>query len=455
MLGLRRIGLYARGRVFNWPHAKFITSHRQPPEPSLESMEAFLTSASNPGHLRVAEVVGGEIVRIPTVNGLGIGAVVEITPSDPNAKPVQGIVIQFDKNFASIGLMSPAKISSDAKLSLLRDTFRFHVPCGWEQGVGSLGRTGEPLETSGDSVIDFLLGPLLPPGVTVGLYGVPAHYKINPKESSIVRFPSTDGVTTGFGQYADLIKCANAAAVVSGRNNKTIFLVDLRHFEETCKSLQLHATLPISPTALVASVLQLSNGSNLSVIAFASSPADFGNELERCVDIGVDFNENARTDNVIKIIKRFSITGWSDGSVRSLLLGKLLESHSKYTEMNVKEKEFHIYTDFWEREEMDSFETLMKLVHAIPTKTPGLLSHRDQLILMRAFTILHFNKTTKRDAPKIGSFAADLLGILKATEHELYNALPQDSLVVNTDSMMQRLDQCLLKQRYALDLINP
>lgn len=430
--------LFSRTIRFSSPLSKVL--YRQFSSPSLESMQAFLLSPKeHPGQLRVVEVLGDEVVRIPTMDGVGVGSMVEVGTTS-------GIVIQFDKYFTTVGLLTRGRIAAGSHVRVLdEDCFKFRV-ASEKMGVVRTNRS-DAMETTGSSVLDFLLGPVIPRGITIALYGVSGSFNFaGGSSSNVIRFPSEQRTNlTGFGLYVDLINCGNKA-LQSANDQVTTLVVDLRHFEDACKSIQFqsHAPLPVSPVSLIASILQLANGQNLSVIVLGNSSTDFDNELERSADLGV--RVPCDKDNMMRIVRRFVASTPVQSIVRKCFLEKLIERDAYYSEMRNREKQFQLYTDYWEKEEMDSIETVWKLLPYIGEER---LSERDNLILMRAMTILHFNKTSKSSSADIRSFPRELLHECKRADHRLYESIQGE---VTDGSMLRQLDQCLVSLRNHLDL---
>jgi hypothetical protein len=418
-------------------------------EPSLESMESFLKSAPD-ATSHVSEVMGNGIVRIDPVDGVGIGSWVKVGEN-------RGIVIQFNKNFMTVGVIGQSVIHSGVPVEPLVGSlpFRFYVPCGWKDQMGGfIARPKQPkISTTGSVIVDFLLGEKVPRGITTALYGKSEEVISTDDDSVVIRFPRTE---PGFAQYIDLFECAKEA-VESSKTRATKLIVDLRQFENACKSIQWNAKfspLPVSPASLVASVLQLSNGSTLSVIALANTPSDFDNELERSVDIGIELDG---VSNLFSILKRFNRPTVEGPSIdaRSALIKILIQEHDNWTVMSDRTNITGLHTDYWEREQLDSFETLKKV---IPPAAAFAKTHTEQVVLMRALTILHFNKTSKLHRNELDAFPREMFSLVAKANPEILRAIGGATTTGTTvvpRELCNRLDETIMNCRTHLEITSP
>ena len=267
-------------------------------------------------------------------------------------------------------------------------------------------------------VVDMLLGPRLLAGQTIGIY---SSWFSHPASGSL-RFPSSPEVPkTSFQLYQELFEVANKAIAQTAFGDVHL-VADFRNFEVACSSLEFQAghALPVSPQSLVASVLQLSHRTRktaLSVTAIFNSKSDFKGESAQNVDIPIELagDDNETVSNLESLLIQRACFASSKQPSSSLsreddLIRHLVEGFREKSEINYKKKA-GVFVDFWEAEQIDSFDTLLRLLSPV-SKLYATCSERDRNILMKALTLLHFNKSSERNSSAVSRFPQELLNTL-------------------------------------------
>ena len=406
-------------------------------EPTLEAMESFLLSSQ----LAVSEVVSGEIVRIPSKNGISIGSSVSFSNG------AKGVVLHFDRSSATVGLVSgqchrnmPAQLDTESPYSLRIPSVPFTQPIS----------PPKPL-LSGIPVVDLLLRQNIRQGMTIGIYGSDPLPIISDKKSiKVVKFPSRK-CSSGIDLYLDLFQAAQEC--MSNRSSwPTILVADFRGFEDACKSIEFQSGhyLPISPQSLVASVLQLSHGS-VSVIAGFSSRKDFQNEAERSVDIGIEVKGGTVT-NLIPLLARFSLRK-NPTSVEEILVQKIVQG-DRIRKFVADKEAMKTFVDYWEKEEVESFDTMMRVLGVLAKieARQGVL-----YFLLRSLCVLTFNKTSRINSAAVAVYPQQLASVIESEATELVERI-EDELrfgeQVSTE-LNEAVDTVLYQNRYKFEITNP
>lgn len=380
-------------------------------EPSLEAMESFLLKGESKTSLHVSEIVSDEIIRFPTVEGVAVGKIVRI---DSGQSSVEGVVVHFDKNFSTAAVRngSAASLSRGSSVSLTGERVKLSVP-RVKFALDSVRHSVEPLPTY-VSVIDMLLPDFVTKGMTVGIYSSSASVSADPVADNVVLFPSKPHQSS-LDMFLDLI--AQASEALSRESDVTL-VADLRLFEAAYKSLEFQSghMLPVCPQSLVASVLQLSHSDSrrsLSVVALLKSASDFGNEAARSVDIPIEVAGDKSISNLKSLVTRFGLKKYPS-TPRELLVRHLAEGFRRSAELEEK-KSLNVFVDDFERDEQESFNTCLRLLPVVGeafTKA----SEIERIVLMRALTILFFNRTPKRNSAAISKFPDELLSTFRLEE---------------------------------------
>lgn len=360
-------------------------------DPSLEMMQASLSKGLN--RLVVTQVLSDEMVRIPSVDGLGIGSQLFIGP-----KQLPGIVVHFDKTFATVAC--PHAVAIGQEVVPQGSYFKFSIPSVSFSACSPSVASDQIL--TGISEIDWLMN--VQEGTSVGIYGqCPDRWELS--------FPSKK-FSTAIDMYLDLISVANEA-MATAKSKPVVLRLNFRGMESVFESLQFQAghPLPISPNALVSSILQLShkpapNGSfGVSIIAVFDDPTSFGGEATQSVDMGVSLDGAGRVANLDTLVCKQK----SDSTVKGALLNRICTGYEKKRDFHQQEQ-MGIYVDYWDKEEIDSFNTMIKILPFAAKLTDP----RDSMIAMRALTILHFKKTGKLDRLDIEQFIPKIIPMVSA-----------------------------------------
>jgi hypothetical protein len=326
---------------------------------------------------------------------------------------VNGVVLQFDSAKATVAIQGKGSVSRDSIVSVL-DTKSFFK-------MKALKINSDPSECVSKMkthvpVVDMLLGPRLLAGQTIGIY---SSSFFHPASGSL-RFPSSPEVSkSSFQLYQDLFEVANKAIAQTAFGDAHL-VADFRNFEVACSSLEFQArhALPVSPQSLVAAVLQLSHRTRkaaLSVTAIFNSKSDFKGESAQNVDISIELaGDNETVSNLESLLiqracfacsKPSSSLSREDDLIRHLVEGFRAKSEIYY------KKKAGVFVDFWEAEQIDSFDTLLRLLSPV-SKLYATCSERDKNILMKALTLLHFNKSSERNSSAVSRFPQELLNTL-------------------------------------------
>lgn len=409
-------------------------------DPSLDELSAMLSGRSG-----VTEILSDEIVKIRTCDGMGIGSTISFLRD--GGKAAQGVVIQFDSKTATVALTSNShggsiSRSSDVQIENERIGFNLtRVPfeCNSVFKRGSLGfSTGIP-------VADMLLGPFFKTGSTTAIYSSSFHPKEDVSRNTI-KFPSKQAMTT-LDLYLDLINQAKKALTES-REKAVVFVCDFRKLEDACRSLEFQAGtwLPVNPQSLVASVLQMAHD-NLSVISFFNNSSDFVGEASRSVDVGIELAGQSDIANLRELLVRFSLNPQNTSSLHGQLIQRIVEGLDRSKELGER-RGMGVYVDFWDEEEGESISSLIKLLPYTADLFASTTHVGERMLLLRALTVLFFDKTTKRHSAAIANFPKDLLTLFRQQEGDLLDRL-------GTQSDTLDLDSALMKHRYHFELTNP
>jgi hypothetical protein len=431
------------------PQLRFFSQSFELPrqEPSLDEMSSFLSGSAN----KVLEVVSDEIVRIGVIEGVGIGSHVRV--STAFGDEAQGIVLQYNSKSATVALVGENRgvISRGASVTLNSDSgsrTKFQIN---RVPFNVADNTQEKRERISTSVplVDMLLKDHLQAGSTIAIYS-------SSFQPAAVSFPSKKIISSSMELYLDLISQANAA-LRRVSSESTVFVCDLRRFEDACRSLEFQAgfPLPVNPQSLVSSVLQLAHtndkGFSLSVIALFNSPSDFGNEASQSVDVGIELAGNHQVSNLGELIPRFALTK-NPRTYIGHLLKRIVEGSKTSSELDQR-KSMGIFADFWEQEERENFESLLRLLPVAAEKFESTTSIAEKRLLVRAMSILFFNKSPKLHSAAIAGFPNQLIEKFQLEEHELLERLETGS--ESDEDLMAAVDSALVKHRYCFELTNP
>ena len=403
-------------------------------DPSLEQLEAQLTRPL--GGSCVTEILGSDIVRVNSMQGISVGTEVSVGLSG------RGVVLQFDSNSAMVALRgSNNAIFRGSEVSLIppeSPTFKFRVKSRnrfssphVKQKKGSLVKSSVP-------VVDMLLSPHLTAGKTVGIY--------SPwfKAPNSLDFPRVSDGMNAFDLYKDLFDVANKAVTESEKGLQCVHLVaDFRNFHHSMEFLQYQVgnALPVPPHALIASVLQLAQD-NLSVTAIFNSEADFKGEAIQNVDVPIQLGESGEVKNLFALLQRFAgphVLNSSADDAQSSLVEHLLNGFRFKADLSAR-KEAGIFIDFWDQDSEDSFNTLVSLLGPVAEKYASCSSSETQrTILLRALTVLHFNKSSKKSSA-LTRFPLEVLDTLEKSQRHL--------------GSIEEIDYALREHRFDWELTN-
>ena len=404
-------------------------------DPSLEQLEAQLTRPLEGSC--VTEILGSDIVRVNSMQGISVGAEVSVGLSG------RGVVVQFDSNSAMVALRgSNNAIFRGSEVSLIppeSPSFKFRVksrdrfsPPHVKQNNGSLVKSFVP-------VADMLLSPHLTAGKTVGIY--------SPwfKTTNSLDFPRVSDGKNAFDMYTDLFDVANKAVSESENGRQSVRLVaDFRNFQHSMEFLQYQVgnALPVPPHALVASVLQLAQG-NLSVLAIFNSESDFKGEAIQNVDVPIQLGECGEVKNLFALLQRFAgphiFHSSADQDAKSSLVEHMLNGFRFKADLSGR-KEAGIFIDFWDQDSEDSFNTLVSLLGPVAEKYASSSSSETQrTILLRALTVLHFKKTSKKSSA-LTRFPLEVLDTLEKSQRHL--------------GSIEEIDYALREHRFDWELTN-
>lgn len=418
-------------------------------EPSLEAMESFLLKGESKTSLHLSEIVSNEIVRFPTVQGVAVGKIVRF---DSGSSSVEGVVVHFDKNFSTAAVRNgcAASLSRASSVSLTEKRVKLSVP-RVKFALDSARHSQDPLPTH-VPVIDMLLPDFVTKGMTVGIYSSSASVSAYPVTDNVVLFPSKPNQSS-LDMYLDLI--AQASEVLSRKSDVTL-VADLRHFEAACKSLEFQSghMLPVSPQSLVASVLQLSHSDSrrgLSVVAFFNSASDFGNEAARSVDIPIEVAGDKSISNLSSLLTRFGLKKYPS-TPRELFVRHLMDGFRRSAELEGK-KSLNLFIDDFERDDQESFKTCLRLLPVVG-EAFNKASEIEQIVLMRALTILFFNRTPKRNSSAISKFAHELLSAFRLEEDHLLLWAANQMAETPSDAI-QAIDEAIIRHRFRFEISNP
>ena len=420
-------------------------------EPSLEAMEAMLMRGStDPTKLCASDVLSDEVIKIPIIDGIGVGSWVSVSTG---AGSVRGVVLHFNKHSATIALTGSAtgSVSRGASVELLGDVAPFKFGVAKLRFNLSENVTASKGRSTHVPVVDWLLGDSIKAGTTVGIYA-PSGFRV-PQSSNAVVFPTT---TRAVDMYIELITLANKAVAESLARDVTL-VVDLRSFEQACRSLefQVNCPLPVSVQSLVASVLQLAHtndaGHSLSVVAVMNAPSDFSGEAAQSVDIPIQIAGDNSIANLHSLLTRFSLRSNTQGG-SSDLVRRLLEGFDRSAALQQRQ-EAGVFVDYWETDELESFNTLLRLLPRAAAVVAQSTSEAEKLIVTRAMSVLFFNKTQKRNSAQVDKFCHDLIDTFKRDESALMDQI-EDAREI-TPSLTLEVDEALIRHRYSFELCSP
>ena len=434
--------LFSRERlVTKQPRFMSAASH-QFEDPSLDAMEAMLNRPTN----GVSEVCSDEIVRIPSQDGIAVGSWVRLGEAE-------GVVIQFNSKLATVALTSKCNVSRNSSFEIESDKKPMSFSVNRIPFTTSHA-SGPPASLfSGVPAIDLLLAPYLKIGSTVGIYSQSFVPKLEHYDANLVHFPSRPN-QSAMEMYIDLIDVCNRA--IASCESVTV-VADLRLFDTACKSLEYQAgcPLPVSPQSLVGSLLQLSHSNeqrSVSVVALLNSASDFHYEASQSVDIGIEV-EGSIVTNLRALLSRFAVKK-SPQTVSELFIKRIVDGF-KARETLQEKQAMGVFVDYWEQDEESSFDTVMKIL----TLSPSLVSAKsdaERTVLLRALSVLFFNKSPKRNSATIEKFPKELLDVFNLEEDELMTALANfDGVVESNPDLMHAMDQALLYHRTRFELTNP
>ena len=420
-------------------------------DPSIEAMESFLLSSTRPNRLTVTEVISDEIVRIPSVDGIAVGSWISFE------NKAKGIVLHFDKSFATIGLVGSktSSVCRNMSAELLHEpplSFRIpSVPFRTNEKFSSPSRS----LVTGVPVIDLLLNHTVKPGMTVGIYGSDS-LPIFPSSESInvVEFPNrTNPPTSGIDMYLDLLRAARAA--MESKNRETVLVVDFRGFENACESIQYQSghLLPVSAQSLVASVLQLSHGS-LSVIAAFNKKEDFHHEAERSVDIPIELSGGVVT-NLIPLLSRFALKK-QPVTAEEMLINRIVEG-SRFKQSVADKEAMKMFVDFWEKEDVESFETMMRVLPGVAKLLASDHGVGMKYMLVRSMCVLPFNKTSKLNSAAVLVYSKEFVKTVEMGAHDLLEEVTNslESKGYLEEDLRNAVDSMLYHIRYKFEITNP
>lgn len=418
-------------------------------EPSLSELESMLTSSTTP--LRITDIVSDQVIKISSVDGISIGSRVFISESAGGT--AEGVVIQFNSNRATVGLSEPrSSITKTSQISLsTSNPVSFNVSRVPFSLNASPPMHAPKLQT-GIPLVDMLFGQFVSHGQTVAIYS-PTFKYISAETNQVLKFPSKPHAGA-MDMYLDLIGVVNEA-VRRSEQERVVLVADFRLFENACKSLEFQAEcfLPVSPQSLVAAALQLSHekpqGSGISVIAQFNSRTDFDSEASRSVDLEVDNGD--MVSNLPQLLTRFNVRSSSASPVEQALMSRLSNGVATVSELKQRQ-EMGVFVDFWELDESESFSSLIKLL-PFAARTVARAPAEEQIVLMRALTVLFFNKTGKRHVASIERFNTDLINVFFLEESHLMQQLRDHP--TPSPELLETLDAALFRHRYRFELTNP
>ena len=397
-------------------------------EPSLDALESALR-----GGMTVTEVVSAEVVRIPAVNGVGIGSQVELGSSG------KGVVIHFDRTLATVAIQEGSPRRGEL-VSVAEGKFRFAIsPVKFSAEAPT---AHNPLSTV--PVVDMLFPGCVLEGSTVAVYGVKSPPACK-NSSKLISFPSSSP-SSGVQMYLDLITVANRALLDSATIPTTLVL-RLNGIESIFSSLEFQAghPLPIAPKSLIEAILQLSHkpapgsSAGLSVVASFDSVGDFSKEFQASVDVGIELAGDGSVGNLESLLTRFSPRQKDNALVARIASGFAARKSL------IAQQELGLTVDYWDKEELDSFETLLKLLGMV-APLHAVSSPPERRLLERSLTVLFFNKTSRSDAIALSRFGPDLIKLFHEEESELMKDI---------ESSGSRLDSALLRHRFNFQVTNP
>lgn len=415
-------------------------------DPSLEQLVATLTGDSDSKFFKVISVISDEIVKIPSIDGISVGSKVKLGDS------VKGVVLQFDPHSATVAMYGTNRgiISRESKVSLLASDapMKFKKKGLKLNSPRARAPRCEQTIPSSVPVVDMLFGPFMHRGLTVGVYSgsfKPDSESLKNDGAMVMKFPSKSN-ESAFEMYIDLFNVANKAMEETCINGKKFvhLIVDFREFESAMKSLEFQAnhSLPVSPQSLVASVLQLSHAF-MTVTGIFNSKTDFCGEASQSVDFPVELGASGDLINLHALLQRFALVKKIDADPLKALRDRLLRGFELSWDLESR-KQAGIYVDFWEQEDNDSFQTLLKLLSPVAKAYAKSNSELERTILLRALTVLHFNKTTpRRYESSIDRFPHQLLESFRFKE----GLDPKNILEIDYALMKHRFEWELTKEQ--------
>ena len=417
-------------------------------------MESFLLSSSQSKRLlAVTEVLSDEIVRVPSVDGMGIGSWVSF------ANGTKGVVLHFDKSLATVGLVGDQRssISRNIDAHLMSET---PVPLRIPTVPFNTDHPTSPSSflSTGVPVVDLLLKKFVREGMTVGIYGPDAlpDFSSSTKSTNVIMFPSRDNPPkSGIEMYLDLFRAAKAAMNSQRQSVQTLLVVDFRGFENACKSIEYQSGhfLPVSAKSLVASVLQLSHGS-LSVIAAFNHKQEFDHEAEQSVDIGIELS-GGHVTNLIPLLSRFALKK-VPFSGEEMLVQRIVEG-SRFKQSVAEKEAIKMFVDYWEKEDVDSFDTMMRVLPKV-AKVVSIDGRAGmKYMLMRSLCVLPFNKTSKLNSAPVAVFPKEFVTTVEMEAPELLDEVSSviDSLGEVPIELRNSVDSMLYQIRYKFEITNP
>ena len=430
-------------------------------EPSLEALESILTRnlTKNSSELSVSEILSDEVCRIPSIDGVAIGSIVIIT-STASEIPLKGIVLHFNKNFSTVAILGGqgSRVKRGAPVTMTGEIYKLCVPRVLF-ALSPLKVNQNPLDplVSKVPIVDMLFSSVLDKGMTVGIYTC-APFNFFSSQPGTVQFPSQPTITSAIDMYLDLISQASRAINYFKDNRNVLFQIDLRGFQSACESLEFQAghPLPISPQSLVASVLQLgqvnSAGNAISVIALFNKPSDFRNEASQNIDIPIELGLDGSIQNLYALLSRFGIRK-NISNPCEIFIRHLLDGYRKSADLEMKSN-MNMYIDDWERDEQESFNTLIRLLVPVSKIYEKCENEIEKIILIRALTILFFNKTPKLNSTAVTKFGSDLIEAFRLEESDLID-WANEKIKTDQNDVVQAIDEAVMRHRLGFEVSNP
>jgi hypothetical protein len=157
------------------------------------------------------------------------------------------------------------------------------------------------------------------------------------------------------------------------------------------------------------------------------------------VDFPVELGASGDLINLHALLQRFALVQKIDADPLKALRDRLLKGFELSRDLESR-KQAGIYIDYWEQEDNDSFKTLLKLLSPVAKVHTKSNSELERTILLRALTVLHFNKTIPRpNESSIDRFPHELLESFRCKE-----ALDPKSIL--------EIDYALMKHRFEWEL---